>query len=447
MRIFLIIAFRNILQARRRSIFLSIAVGIVTALLVLLTSLSNGISNNLVSAATTLSAGHVNVAGFNKTSASDSAPIVVHREEVLKVLREKTPHLDYVIDRHRGWAKVVSETGSIQSGLSGIRADQEDVLFDKLQLAKESEYVEGGGEQTAGDPRKLAEEDTCMLFATQAKRLGVKVGDVVTVRTESAGGLSNTIDLTVVAVMRDVGLLSGWTVFVNFDSVLELYQLNENTTGGFYVYLKDIDRAEEVMSDLRTILTDEGYTLMDYQPQPFFFKFEQVAGEDWTGQKLDLTTWRDEVSFLTWVLTALDTIAFSLIAILIAIIAIGIANTMIISVRERTVEIGTLRAIGMGRKQVLLMFLLEALIIGAFATTTGAFVGMLMTWGIDAMEISVPIEAIRAILLSDTVNMEVNYGRTLASVIFLTLFTALSALWPSLRAARLKPVEALTHVE
>jgi ABC-type antimicrobial peptide transport system permease subunit len=93
------------------------------------------------------------------------------------------------------------------------------------------------------------------------------------------------------------------------------------------------------------------------------------------------------------------------------------------------------------------MFMLEALFIGAFATTAGAGVGVLISWIIDAMQISVPIEAIRAILLSDTINMEVNYPRTIASIIFLTLFTGFSALWPSLRAARMKPVEALTHVE
>lgn len=447
MGIFFRIALRNLLQARRRSLFLMTAVGIVTALLVLLNSLSAGVSSNMVKAATTVSAGHINVAGFHKTKPSDSSPIVTNMGPLKKILEEETPGLDYVIDRHRGWAKIVSETASMQAGLYGIEASQEAALFGSLQLAAEREYVEGGGDATPGDVLALSESGTVMLFAGQAKRLGVRVGDVVTIRAESPGGRTNTADLRVVAVMRDIGLLSSWSAFMPKQDVLKLYQLAENTTGGFMVYLKDIDDAQEVMGTLRGVLAGHGYTLMDYRPEPFFFKFEQVAGEEWTGQRLDLTTWQDEVSFLMWILTALDTVSFSLIAILFAIIAIGIANTLIISVRERTREIGTLRAIGMGRRQVLVMFLLEAVILGAVATLVGAVVGGLVAALVNAAEIEVPVFALRAILLSDVIRLKVEVGRTVISVVVLTVFTGLSALWPAMRGARLQPVEALQSIE
>src|SRR5262249_52667728 len=134
---------------------------------------------------------------------------------------------------------------------------------------------------------------------------------------------------------------------------------NPDATGAFWVYLKDIDQAESVMNHLREVLTGAGYTLMDHQPAPFFFKFDTVAGEDWVGQKLDLTIWRDEVSFLTWVLTAFDSVTWALAIVLVAIIAVGIMNTLFNAVRERTREIGTLRAIGMRRREVLWMILLE----------------------------------------------------------------------------------------
>ncbi len=447
MGIFFTIAWRNLIQAKRRSLFLTIAVAIVTAFLVLLNSLTAGVSSNLVSAATTLSAGHINVAGFHKSKSSDSSPIVTNAAPLRKLLQENTPGLDYVIDRHRGWAKVVGESASIQAGLYGIDASQEKVLFSTLQLAKESEYKDGGREEAFGDPQKLAESGTVMLFASQAKRLGVQIGDVVTIRAESPGGRTNTVDLTVVAIMRDVGMLSSWSVFLPKKDVLTLYQLSDTTTGSFLIYLKDIDDAQATMGELRTMLIKEGYTLMDYRPEPFFFKFEQVAGEDWTGQKLDLTTWKDEVSFLTWILTALNTVSFSLIAILFAIIAIGIANTMMISVRERTREIGSLRAMGMSRGQVLLMFMLEALILGAFATVVGALAGGLIAVSLNAMNIEVPIAAMRAILLSDVLRLKVEVGQTALSVLVLTLFTGLSALWPSMRAARMQPVEALQAIE
>ena len=76
-------------------------------------------------------------------------------------------------------------------------------------------------------------------------------------------------DLTVVAVARDVGLLSSWNIFVPKDDVIELYQLNADTTGAIWIYLNDIDDATEVMNVLRDRLTAEGYTVMDHVSAPF----------------------------------------------------------------------------------------------------------------------------------------------------------------------------------
>jgi len=57
-------------------------------------------------------------------------------------------------------------------------------------------------------------------------------------------------------------------------------------------------------------------------------KFQSVSREDWTGQKLDVTTWEDEISFITWVLDAMSCFTRVLITILMCIVGIGIMNTM-----------------------------------------------------------------------------------------------------------------------
>ena len=153
--------------------------------------------------------------------------------------------------------------------------------------------------------------------------------------------------------------MTNWRLFVPKQTILELYQLKADTTGAVMVYLKDVERAPEVMLLLRDVLEEAGYDLMAHEPQPFFMKMERVSGEDWTGQKLDLTIWRDEVSYLMWIIKGLDTISFILVTILLLIIGVGIMNTMWISVRERTGEVGTLRAIGMSRRSVLWLFLTD----------------------------------------------------------------------------------------
>ena len=105
--------------------------------------------------------------------------------------------------------------------------------------------------------------------------------------------------------------------------------------------------------------------MMEPNPQAFWMKFERVNREEWTGQKLDVTSWEDELSFMMWTLQALQGLSTVLLIILIAILVAGIMNTMWIAIRERTREIGTLRAIGMQRGSVARMFLVESAAAGA----------------------------------------------------------------------------------
>ncbi|MEC9443230.1 MAG: FtsX-like permease family protein [Myxococcota bacterium] len=447
LRMILLIAMRNLVQARVRTLFLGTALTLVTMLLVILMGLSQGISDNIVRSATTLSTGHVNVAGFFKATSTDSAPLITDASRLKKIVRENTEGLDYVVDRNRGWARIISPTGALASLILGVDIEEEERLVDVLQLAPQSDYKEGGSQQILGDASRLADPNTVVLFATQAERLEVDVGDKLTLRSQTRDGRANTVDVTIVAVARDIGILSNFSMFVPKQVVLDLYQLKPDTSGAIQIYLDDIDRSREVMEHLRLVLEKEGYELMEYQPAPFFAKFGTTSGEDWIGQKIDLTVWSDEVEFLMWVLTALDTVSYALIAILIAIIAVGVMNTMWISVRKRTSEIGTLRAMGMTKSRVFLLFISEAFLLGLFASLLGATLATIIALSINAAEITIPVDAVRAILLSDKLVLAIGPEQFLIAIGMLTSFTVISAMWPSIRAARMQPVEAIQQTE
>ena len=87
------------------------------------------------------------------------------------------------------------------------------------------------------------------------------------------------------------------------------------------------------------------------------------------------------------------------------IIIVGIINTMFISVRERTREIGSLRAIGMRRSRVLLMILTEAFLLGIMASTFGSLLGAGIASGLNAIGVPVPEGAMRSVLMSDTLHL------------------------------------------
>lgn len=446
MSVLLSVAIRNLVQARRRTFFLAFALAMVMVFLIILMGISGGLTDNLVRSATTLSSGHVNVAGFFKARASDANPIVTDRRKIRRIVEENTPGVDYVIDRARGWARIIAPEGSLNAGLTGVDIREESRLLVALELARESEYVEGGRDAVVGDGRGLLSDDGALIFAGQAKRLGLRVGDQITISVETLKGARNTGDFRVVAVARDIGFMSNLSVFVSKVGLRSLYHLDEDVTGAIQVYLKDIGEAPRVMGHLRGVLEDAGYALMEHDPRVFWMKFENVVGSDWLGQRLDLTIWSDEISFITWVLTAIDSVSFTLVGILVVIIAVGIMNSLWMSVRERTTEVGTLRAIGMSKRRVLVMFLLEALVLGFVATSVGAVLGVGLISGVDALGFRVPEESVRMILLSDRLHLSVQASQVLLAVGAFTLLSGLSAVWPAYRASRMQPITAIGHI-
>ena len=444
--IFLQIAWRNLVQAKRRTFFLGLAMCLVTALLVLLMALSEGISDTLVRSATTLSTGHVNVAGFYKAKPSDADPVIQGASRLRALVEEKAPGVDYVIDRARGWARVISASSSMNTGLTGIDIDEEGRLQKTLRLAPRSDYVEGGPSDIIGTLDDLRGDGTMVIFAAQAKRLGVDVGDGLTVTVETRSGARNTGEFRVVAIAKDIGFMSNFSMFMTKAGVRKLYLHDDDVSGAVQIYLKDYDRSAEVMGYLRQVLDEAGYSLLEHDPRPFFAKFDNVAGEEWTGQRLDLTIWSDEVSFLLWILTVVDWVSFTLVGILLSIIAVGIMNSMWMSVRDRTNEVGTLRAIGMSRRRVLMMFLLEASLLGFLACTLGGALGVLSAQGIDAAQIEIPVAAVQLLLMSDVLRLVVDPGQVIQAVLIFTAVAGLSALWPAYRASRMQPVTAIHHV-
>ena len=426
-----LIAFRNLVQHSRRTLLLGGAIMGVTALLVLLLGLLNGIRSTILESATTLMTGHVNVGGFFKVTAGAAAPVVTHYPDILTVIRREVPEVDYVTQRGRGWAKVVSDTGSLQSGVGGIDILHEPGFRRVIQVKEGS--LDG-----------LAEPGTILIFDMQAEKLGVRVGDQLTLSAYTLRGVANTVDVRIVAIAKNVGLLSSFNTYVPDSTLRALYQMNEGATGALFIYLKDVRASPRVQERLRKVLAAAGYQLMDPDPRAFWFKFETVNREGWTGQKLDVTTWEDEISFMTWTLTALRVLSFVLLVILIAIIIIGIMNTMWIAIRERTREIGTLRAIGMQRREVLWMFLLESVMLGLFATVAGVAAGAGIAAGLNALHLHVPT-GLQFFLMSPYLHISIHGSALAWSVVLITGVTTVAALYPSLRAARLRPVVAMSH--
>jgi ABC-type lipoprotein release transport system permease subunit len=128
------------------------------------------------------------------------------------------------------------------------------------------------------------------------------------------------------------------------------------------------------------------------------------------------------------------------ISLLVA--SFGIANTMIMSILERTREIGIMKAIGAEDREIKLIFFIEASVIGF----TGGVIGSLTAWGIDAIANRL---AYRFILKPQGGSYVDFFALPPwlwgGAIVFAVLISIAAALYPAARAARIDPVRALRH--
>lgn len=159
---------------------------------------------------------------------------------------------------------------------------------------------------------------------------------------------------------------------------------------------------------------------------------------------LDLRIWRDEAFYYESVKALYKRIFGILIAILLALALFAVANTLSMSVTERTREIGAFRALGYTPGEMRRLFAWEGGFLGGGAAIVGMICAAAITLAITFAEIQMPPPPGR----SDTYPLGISFDVTLyvATALAITLLSALIA-WMAARRASLQPIpEALEHV-
>jgi putative ABC transport system permease protein len=135
----------------------------------------------------------------------------------------------------------------------------------------------------------------------------------------------------------------------------------------------------------------------------------------------------NQVSFLNNILNIL----YVLLALSVVVSLFGIVNTLVLTVFERTRELGMLRAIGMTRRQVRRMIRYESVITALIGAVLGIILGIvlagLLVWRVDFIDFAVPV------------------GQVLVFAVAAVIVGIIAAIFPARRAARLNPLQALQY--
>lgn len=243
-----------------------------------------------------------------------------------------------------------------------------------------------------------------MISASYAQQTGLQVGDRVAINSYQ-GNPDTAVEVPVEAIYTEVGILGH--LVVNYSLAEQLVD-GESSFDRLAVFLNTDGSVPD--RQLRRNLNNVMAELL----------VVQVKSRDEFGGSLGTQ------------IDQLLTIIYGLLALAVVIAAMGIINTLLLSVSERTREIGTLRAVGVRRSQVGLMIQVESLILTIHGAVLGIAVGTFTGW------------AVVAVLGSrGMASPEIPWYQIGLTVLGAIVIGTAASVTPALRAAATPPLEAI----
>lgn len=161
--------------------------------------------------------------------------------------------------------------------------------------------------------------------------------------------------------------------------------------------------------------------------------------------KLEVMSWKEMSPELSYYSDFMKVLDYIYVSIFLFALAFGIINTMLMAVLERVKELGMLMAIGMNKKRVFSMIMLESI----FLSLTGAVIGMVISGltvsylGKTGINLSMWAEGLEAFGYASIIYPNIPFDIFVGVTILVIITGILSSIWPARKALKLNPADAL----
>jgi putative ABC transport system permease protein len=402
---FFLLAWRNVWRNTRRTLITLSAVSFGLASLIVFFGASDGFHSEWVENAVRLSSGHIQIhmSGYHLRPDIRN---VFSPGPVVRVL-EGMPGVKGISPRLE--TRGLASTAENSSGVLVIGLDPADRsgITDLRASLITGEYALGG--------RNI------LIGATLGRRLGAGTGDKIVIMTQTAHASLGSQLFRVAGTFRAGSEdFDSHAVLVDLADAQTLTEAGARVTG-IAVLARNADASEGLRDRLAALPALRGYEALDWSEQIPMLK-----------QGIDI----DNVSL------------YFIAAILLIVIAFGISNAVLMSVMERTREFGVMLSLGTKPGRLIATVLLEAVIIAAAGVAGGVALGLgvnglLGVRGIDLSRWAQAMEFFATI--KPVIYPETRIGSVLLSSGAVFAAAVIPALYPAIRAARLRPVEALRY--
>ena len=176
-------------------------------------------------------------------------------------------------------------------------------------------------------------------------------------------------------------------------------------------------------------------------------KYRELGKTKWKGTVVDVSTMYETASDILKLEGVLKLITLSAVMVLFFIILLGVVNTLRMTIRERTREIGTVRAIGMQKTDVRNTFILETFFLTLFASAAGVALGFFGMWLLLRITFNMSDNPMGMLLVSGRLYFLPTFLGIAGNVLLILAIAVVTAYFPARRAANLSPAKALGHFE
>ena len=232
---------------------------------------------------------------------------------------------------------------------------------------------------------------------------------------------------------RDLGLRVGDRFSVNTGRVTDSMRV----TGLIDLGIKDLNR-RTVIVPLRSAQSllelPGGATVLELQVTDVW-QAERLAAELRQALPYKVESWQETNAQLVSALRAQSISTAVIRGVVAAVVVLGIASVLVVSVVQKQREIGILRAMGATRGQILRVFLLQGAVVGALGSVLGVLLAMLLVWLFTTLAVGPDGQPMFVIHLPP--------GTAAYTALLATVCGVLAALAPARRAARMDPAQAI----
>ncbi len=255
-----------------------------------------------------------------------------------------------------------------------------------------------------------------LISANMERFFNPSINDMMYIITGGPNGMMEGVKARYRGMVRSMPLFADRVSFTDIRRLQQLLNWPAEACSSIKVFLTDKDKADEVAQWLQR-------------------RFEAH------GWDLEVKTWKDLGGFYYHIALLGRVLVFFLLLILAAITAISVSNTMLMSVKERTREIGTMMALGTKRKGVLGLFLLESFSLSFLSSVIGVLLGIGITEWFSRRGI---VEGL-ALVLEGKLYPILELQPIIISFMWILVIGTAGGLYPAHKAANLDPIEALRY--